>query len=189
MLDLREWLDHFRHRFGGFAVLSGVGWLIDFATYTSIAQLHVRLFGANLAGAAAGMATVFIGARLSVFRDSRSRLPVATGLYIAWSVVAILFASVLIDGVGTVLRGGVVRPLLVAVLGVLPVHMPVNLAISTTAKIVVTPLTILLNFCAMTLINGHRTHPTPVPAGEDQGPDLRPDVQLRKAGWPGRQPM
>lgn len=189
VLNLREWLDHFRHRFGAFAVLSGIGFLIDFATYTSIAQLHVRLFAANLVGAAAGMGTVFIGSRLAVFRDSRSSLPVATGLYAAWSVVAVLFASVLIDAVGTMLRGPMFQPLIMAGLGLLPGHLPVNLAISTTAKIVVTPLTILLNFCAMTLINGQRTHPHSVPGGEEQDPDLCADVQLRTTSGTGRQPM
>ena len=189
VLSVRAWIEHFRQRFGSFAVLSGTGFLLDFATYTTLAQLHVRLFAANLAGAAVGMGTVFVGSRLAVFRDSRASLPVATGLYAMWSMVAVLFASVLIDAVGGLLHTSVMASLLVAGLALLPVQVPVNLAISTSAKIVVTPLTILLNFCAMTLINGHRTLPQPLPNGKDQDPDLCADVQLRKADRPGRQPM
>ena len=188
VLNLRAWADHFRQRFGAFAVLSGIGFLLDFATYTTLAQLHLRLFAANLAGAAVGMGMVFVGSRLAVFRDSRASLPVATGLYVVWSALAVLFASVLIDAVGGLLRTPVTMAVLVTTLGLLPLHLPVNLAISTSAKIVVTPLTILLNFCAMTLINGHRTHPQPVPPGKDQDPGLCADVQLRKPDRPGGQP-
>jgi putative flippase GtrA len=189
VLNVQAWLDHFRQRFGVFAVLSGIGFLLDFATYTTLAQLHLRLFGANLAGAAVGMGTVFIGSRLAVFSDAKASLPLATGLYAIWSIVAVLFASVLIDAVGALLHGPAVISLLTTGLGLLPLPLPVNLAISTSAKIVVTPLTIILNFCAMTVINGPRTRLQPLPFGKDQDSDLCADVQLRKADRAGDQPM
>lgn|GEM_PF-2841820 len=185
MLILRAWLDHFRRRFGAFALLSGVGFVCDFVTYTTLAACHLRLFEANLAGAAVGMGTVFVGSRLAVFRDGRTALPVATGLYIGWSAVAIVLASALIDAVGSVLRAPLVQPWLTGGLALLPLHLPVNLAISTIAKLVVTPLTILLNFCAMTVINGHHLSPRAAPRDTDPPSGVRADVQLRRADRPG----
>lgn len=190
MLGCQEWARLFRHRFGGFALLSGLGWIIDFITYSTVAQLPVSLFTANLAGAAAGMGTVFIGGRLSVFRHSRNRLHIATGLYVIWSSIAILFASVLINVVGVILHNPMIRPILDAMLVATGLRIPIKLAISTIAKVVVTPLTMALNFCAMNLINGHR--PTPQPASnapEDQDSGFHSDVQLRETDRTGRPSM
>lgn len=161
VLASETWAQSFRHRFGGFALLSGLGWLFDFATYSSVAMLHTSLFAANIGGAAAGMMTVFIGGRMSVFRDGRARLHMATGQYAAWSVFAILFASLLIDLVGKMLHAQAAEPLLAMGLRVVPWRVPVNLAISTIAKLIITPLTLILNFCAMMFIHGYRRPPQP----------------------------
>jgi putative flippase GtrA len=185
VLTPADWIDHFRRRFGLFAVLSGLGFVCDFVTYTTLAACGVRLFQANLAGAAVGMGTVFAGSRLALFRGGRTALPVATGLYMAWSAVAIVTASALIDGLGGLLRAPAPLGLLSAALAALPIHVPVKLAISTIAKAVVTPLTILSNFCAMTVINGHRITPSAAPRDTDPPAGVRADVQLRRADRPG----
>lgn len=171
-------------------MLSGIGWVVDFVAYNAMTLAGVGLFGANIVGAAAGMATVFVLGRLSLFRGSRVALRHATGLYAAWSLFAVLFASLLIELVGKALHSPMVQPAVSLALATLHLRMPVNLAISIIAKLVITPLTMLLNFCAMTVINGHRrpARPAPIP-DEDPDSGVRPDVQLREPGGPGGRPM
>ncbi|MDR3387948.1 MAG: hypothetical protein P4L92_12935 [Rudaea sp.] len=177
-------------RFGSFALLSGLGWIVDFATFNGLVMLNVRLFFANLVGAAAGMGTVFGAGRLSLFRSSRNPLLYATGLYTVWTVFAVVFASALIDVLGSALHAPAIQPMLIATLRTVPGRLPVNVAISTIAKLVITPLTMLLNFCAMTLINGHRNPDPPAPSTDaDQDSGLCTDVQLCKAGGPSRPPV
>jgi len=165
-------------RFAAFALLSGLGWGVDFCLYNGLAALGLRLFFANLAGAAAGMATVFALCRLSLFRHYRTSLPVVSGLYLGWTIVAVLAASALIDWLGHLLGGAAFRPAFAALAQALRPGLSPALLAGATAKIVVTPLTMLLNFCAMTLIHGHAAQPAPADAGEPPT-GLRADVQLR----------
>lgn len=188
MLNRRHWRDLFAQRFGGFVALSGIGWLVDFALFNVLATASGNVFGANLCGAAAGMATVFAGARLSVFRDSRRALPAAGGLYAAWSVVAIVINSLLVAALAALLRGG--AGLAALQIATAYTHVPVNIAISMSAKIGATPLTIFLNFCAMTVINGHHAPDLRTDAarpGAHAG--LHPDVQLCRSDRPGDPPV
>ena len=145
-------------RFGGFVVLSGLGWALDFTVYNLAASAGLRLFAANLIGASLGMGFVFSASRLAMFQGSRASLPRAGGLYAAWTVCVILMSSAMIDGVGQLLASASVRPLLTAALSAAQLRAPLTFVISALAKVLVTPLTLLMNFTVMTLIHRQPAH-------------------------------
>lgn len=129
-----------------FAILSGLGWLIDFTTFNILAWFGVSLFLANLLGASMGVSWVFVTARATIFRSRTVPLRRAVTGYLVWNAVAIMVASFAVATIGHVLAQ-VADAWVPSVAGIAtrPLAAP-------AAKIVVTPLTMYCNYVAMGLI-------------------------------------
>ncbi len=118
----------------GFAVVSGVGWLIDVVVFWLLLQAGNDAFLANAAGASLATTWVYCASVRSVFRYRGDFLFVKFLVYVGFQIVAIAAASFAIDQ----LCGRFpLAPLL--------------------AKILVTPATFIVNYLFMARL----TRPTP----------------------------
>ena len=139
-----------------FALLSGIGWLLDFSVFNMLAWAGLNLFAANVIGATTGVTWVFVTARKFIFRSRVTSLRAAIIGYAAWNVVGILLASAAIEVIGHGLAqpGGLPRLAEVApwFAGIID---PRRLA-APLAKILVTPFTMYANFVMMGLITERR---------------------------------
>lgn len=116
-----------------FGVISGIGWLIDFSVFSGLAWAGVPVWAANMAGASIAVLFVFFSSVRRVFRYQGSYLLGKLIAYIAYQVVAITLASLLIDA-------------LTQWMGIAPL----------LSKVLVTPLTFYANFQFMSFITTGR---------------------------------
>lgn len=93
-----------RPRFAGFALISGIGWSLDFMVMAGLAQLGVPIFWANMIGAFCAVTLVFFASNYCIFRNTkgRSTLFLLTAYWV-WQVVAITAASALIATISSIL--------------------------------------------------------------------------------------
>ena len=54
-----------------FIGFSGIGWILDFTTYTILAFLSVSLFWCNVCGAIVGVTFVFVFSTRYIFQNSK----------------------------------------------------------------------------------------------------------------------
>lgn len=129
-----------------FAVLSGIGWLLDFTVFNLLAWSGIGLFAANMLGATTGVTWVFVTARLSIFQRRTVSLRRAILAYAIWNAVAIVAASAAVDALGSLsirmLSGHVHDQSGSRIMALVP----------AIAKMAVTPFTMYLNFVAMAFI-------------------------------------
>ena len=112
-----------------FGAVSGIGWLIDFCLFSFLVWLGAPIWGANFVGASTAVLFVFFVSVRRVFEYEGHYILGKLITYIAYQLIAILAASLLIDA-------------LTKWVGLVPV----------LSKIVVTPLTFYANFQFMSLI-------------------------------------
>lgn len=139
-----------------FALLSGIGWLLDFCIFNILAYTGTPVFAANLIGASCGVMFVFATGRRFLFRDAATRLHHAIALYIIWNIVAIFVASMLISAVSHAIAILLATPPALRVAAAMPEAIDLHRLIPPAAKIAVTPLTMYANYLAMGLINDRR---------------------------------
>jgi putative flippase GtrA len=148
-----------RPRIVGFTVISGVGWVIDFAVYNVLAWHGLDLVRANLISAGVAVSFVFLCGWRYIFRDARTALPVAIAAYVAWNMVAIGAASLAIAWVARALAAsGWLQD--VQLLWGMRQSVALAALPPAAAKILVTPVTMYLNFVACGLIIERRLHLT-----------------------------
>lgn len=135
-----------------FALISGIGWVIDFITFYVLVLLGTSMFTANLIGAAVAVTLVFFAGRHFIFRNSRTRLPVAIAAYVVWNVVAIFLASLAIAAIGRLLESPDIVAWVQTTLNGLGLPLEPMYLIAPVAKIAVTPITMYFNYVAMGLI-------------------------------------
>lgn len=130
-------------RFSGFTIISGLGWILDFTILTSLVQLNVPVFWANLAGAFCAVTLVYVLAVRHVFERLNSAAPWKLLVaYWLWQVVAISLASALI----ALLTAAIVTQFV----DMMPVMgLQQKTAAAFVAKVAVTPLTLVANFLFM----------------------------------------
>lgn len=112
-----------------FGMVSGIGWLIDFLLFVLLCWLGAPVWGANAVGASMAVLFVFFAAVRRVFEYEGRYLIGKLMIYAAYQAIAILAASLLIDGLSQYV-------------GLTPV----------LSKILVTPITFYANFQFMSLI-------------------------------------
>lgn len=126
--------------FLGFAFLSGLGWLCDFATFTLLVKwFDVPSFIANFVSSYVGVTFVYFASLKTVFK--RSVEGRNTFLLISWGfqfVSILVYSQLLYMVVGALTGAG------------LPAPVSHNLEI--TAKIIVTPFNLMTNFLFMKLL-------------------------------------
>ena len=145
----------------GFAVISGVGWLIDFALFNLLVGTGVPPGRANLVSAGVEVLFVFITSRRQLFRGAQRPLAQAMGLYVGYNIIAVAVASLAVGALS-----GVATAMLAPVLARLCPSLPLGLCAHISgirgglgpalAKIVVTPATMYANFIASAFINTKR---------------------------------
>lgn len=120
-----------------FIGISGIGWLLDFAVYTVLGMLFHDLFFGNMISSWVGVTFVFLFSTRSVFQNnSKIALKWKYLIYILYQCILIFFISKLLNAV---------HLFIVA-------HVMVDVAVKFSAiiaKIVVTPVTMTLNFFVM----------------------------------------
>ncbi|MEO7384070.1 MAG: GtrA family protein [Novosphingobium sp.] len=140
----------------GFALISGIGWILDFAIFTGLVAAGTSVFIANMISAITAVLFVFFASRQRLFEDATRPLGQAITLYVLYNVVAVTVASLLIQIVGRLLIHGI--DLLAHQdrdIGADGLRLA-NAVAPMTAKILVTPLTMYANFVASAYINLRR---------------------------------
>lgn len=106
-----------------FAGASGAGLVLDVAVYTALNEAGLRAGVANLVSAACGVSFVFLVSAHRIFEGDGDRfLGRLFALYAAYQVVAIVLASLAVDGMTSLLDGAY----LAGKLTVLPVTFTAN---------------------------------------------------------------
>ena len=120
-----------------FVGLSGVGWILDFLTYTVLGLISTNLVLNNTISSWVGVTFVFVFATSKVFKNnSKISLKWKYIIYMLYQVLLIFFIS----------------KVLVIVNGIIVTYAQCELLLrfsSTVAKIIVTPITMTLNFGVM----------------------------------------
>lgn len=116
---------------------SGIGWLLDFCTYTALGFASSNLVLNNVVSSWVGVTFVFIFATRRVFQNnSRISLKWKYLIYILYQCILIYFISKLLN----VINGAIVANITVAL---------IQRFSSIIAKLLVTPITMVLNFLVM----------------------------------------
>lgn len=145
-----------RVRLHRFAVLSGIGWLLDFGLFNLLAWSGVKLFVANMSGATLGVSWVFLTARALIFQSRRTSLAAAMAGYVVWNTIAIVAASAAVDLLGGWLDATRWMPALSAMLGAGGLTVDATALPAPLAKIAVTPFTMYANYVMMGVITERR---------------------------------
>ena len=120
--------------------ISGIGWLLDFCTYAALGLFSRNLFLNNIVSSWVGVTFTFVFSTRTVFR-SAGRIPLAAkyALYLIYQLVLILAVSWLVK---------IIDLSLVRVFESALVKQTSHLI----AKVVVTPVTMILNFFVMKIL-------------------------------------
>ena len=120
-----------------FIGLSGIGWILDFTTYTILACLSVNIFWCNVCGAVAGVTFVFISSTKFVFCNlSKITLYAKYLIYIAYQIILVYFISKLL----VLINNNIVSHFS---------FIYVKECSAILSKIIITPITMLLNFIVL----------------------------------------
>ena len=121
----------------GFVGLSGIGWILDFCTYTVLGFLSENLVLNNFISSWVGVTFVFIFATRKIFMNN-SRIPLKWKylIYIAYQFVLIFLVSILLGKID----------------GLIMEYVTVEMILKFSfiiSKIIITPITMILNFFVM----------------------------------------
>ena len=120
-----------------FVGLSGIGWILDFITFTLLGFVSKNLVLNNFISSGVGVTFVFIFATRGIFKNnSKISLKWKYIIYIIYQCVLIFFMSKLLDAVN----------------GFIVAHFAVDIIVRFAAiisKIVITPISMVLNFFVM----------------------------------------
>lgn len=120
-----------------FVGLSGIGWILDFCTYTVLGLISDNLIVNNIISSFVGVTFVFIFATRKIFQNnSKIALKWKYMIYLGYQIVLILFISKLLDHINTLIVNNSNIDLLLRYS-------------SIVSKIIVTPITMILNFFVM----------------------------------------
>lgn len=121
----------------GFIGLSGIGWILDFTTYTLLGLVSDKLFINNIISSLVGVTFVFIFATRKVFQNN-SKIPLKWKyfIYVVYQLVLIFLISKLLSIIALFIVENIDIAIVISLSGVI-------------AKILVTPVTMILNFFVM----------------------------------------
>lgn len=136
-----------------FAIVSGIGWLIDLGVMLSLVQFGLDAGRANILGASCGVTFVFFAAQQQIFRSAHGFRVRALALYAGCQIVAILAASGLVGLMASLLQPAATETAawLSAWIATLSTALPPSphFAAAAAAKAFVTPITLYANFLFM----------------------------------------
>ena len=120
-----------------FIGLSGIGWLLDFGTYIILGLFYDNHVLNNFISSWVGVTFVFIFATRKIF-ENNSKIPLFAKylIYIAYQVVLITLVSKLLGIIDSAIVANASWDLIIRFSGII-------------AKIIITPITMVLNFFVM----------------------------------------
>ena len=120
-----------------FIGLSGIGWLLDFGTYICLGFISSNLVINNFISSWVGVTFVFIFATRKVFQNN-SRIPLGVKylIYILYQIILITLVSKLLGVIDSFIVSHIAWELVLKFSGII-------------AKIIITPITMILNFFVM----------------------------------------
>ncbi len=120
-----------------FIGLSGIGWILDFCTYIGLGFISENVVMNNFISSWIGVTFVFIFATRKVFKNN-SNIPLGAKyvIYIVYQLILITLISKILGGIDTFILTHFTMTL-------------VSRFSSVLAKIIVTPITMILNFFVM----------------------------------------
>lgn len=120
-----------------FIGFSGIGWIIDFTTYSILSMLKVNLFFCNVCSSILGATFVFIFSTRFVFENGKTlSVRVKYAIYIVYQLILIFAVSKIIVRI----NGFILNNFDVAF---------ITKYSALISKVVVTPFTMTLNFIVM----------------------------------------
>lgn len=120
-----------------FVGLSGIGWILDFCTYTALGFVSTNLALNNVISSWGGVTFVFLFATRKVFKNtSKISLKWKYIIYIGYQVVLIFFISKVLAGINCWIISRVTIEFILRFSSII-------------SKILVTPITMVLNFFVM----------------------------------------
>lgn len=120
-----------------FVGLSGIGWILDFCTYTGLGFFSGNLELNNIISSWVGVTFVFMFATRKVFENnSKISLKWKYAIYLCYQVILIFFISKLLNWINIVIVDKVTVELIINYSAII-------------AKLLVTPITMILNFFVM----------------------------------------
>lgn len=137
-----------------FAIISGLGWLIDVSSAVGLVQLGLSPFVASFVGAGLAVTFVFVVSRWVIFQAQEARRANDFAIYVAWQIFAITVASLLVAAIAHLLAPLASR--LIAATAVLPDPLA---AATGAGKVIVTPLTLVANFLFMRWLSQRHAAP------------------------------
>jgi putative flippase GtrA len=143
--------------FGAFALISGIGWILDTGLTMGLVQFGLTPFAGSLIGAATAVTFVYAVSRMTLLGDRRIGRPQDFARYVAWQIFAIAAASALVALIARLLA-----PVMVSLTDLEGLRAggvdlePITLA-SGLAKAIVTPVTLLANFLFMKWLTEHQS--------------------------------
>lgn len=130
-------MKHFIIQAAGFVGLSGIGWILDFCTYTALGLISANVVLNNMLSSWVGVTFVFLTATRKVFRNnSHISLKWKYLIYLAYQLVLIFLISWLLGKVNGLLLASFRQGLIAAYSALI-------------SKILVTPVTMVMNFFVM----------------------------------------
>lgn len=123
-----------------FVGISGIGWIIDFCLYTVLGFFSSNLVLNNFISSWAGVTFVFLFATRKVFvSNSKLSLKAKYVIYLLYQFILILVISKLLGGVNTFIVDNIGIDIIVK-------------CSSIISKIVITPITMVINFFVMRFV-------------------------------------
>lgn len=120
-----------------FVGISGIGWVLDFFVYMVLKYISDNLVLNNIVSSGIGVTFVFIFATRKIFRnESKIALPWKYLIYILYQCVLIFIISKVLNGIN------------IAIISYINIGLIVKYS-AAIAKILVTPITMTLNFFVM----------------------------------------
>lgn len=123
-----------------FIGISGIGWILDFCVYASMGMLFSNLVMNNIISSWIGVTFVFVFATRNVFKNnSNISLTLKYFIYLFYQCVLIYFISKFLNVINSAIVSNIEFKLILKFSSII-------------AKILVTPITMIVNFFAMKCI-------------------------------------
>ncbi len=123
-------------QFFGFVGISGIGWIIDFLIYNILIYFNINIVIANFISSLFGVTFVFIFSTRKIFKNTgKFSIKTKCIIYLIYQIILILCVSKIMPSVKYLL-----------------VSFDINLITkyaSMLAKILITPITMIINFIFM----------------------------------------
>lgn len=120
-----------------FIGISGIGWILDFITYTCLGLVSNNLPMNNTISSWVGVTFVFIFATRKVFQNnSKISLKIKYIIYILYQIILIFFISKLLGCINIIIEKNITIDIILKFSSII-------------SKILITPVTMVLNFFVM----------------------------------------